>query len=1053
MIKALMALALRERIVVVGMALLLLLAGVYSFSELDIEAYPDPVQPMVEILTLPSGLSAEEVEKLVTVPTEFGMGGMRNMERMDSISLFGLSDTRIYFSWDSDYYWDRVETINQLGFVTLPNGIVAGLSPENPIGEIYRYTVQSPDHDLIKEKEIQDWVLEKQLRSVDGVLDVSGFGGLTKEYHVDVDPQKLTYYAIPLSTLTGSISNANTNAGGNYLNVGEQAFNVRGIGLIRSLDDINNIVLQTTNSVPIKVSNVAEVEVGYSPRLGIVGKNSQNEVVSGIVLMRKYGNTLETLKKVEAKVDWLNHSGVLPHGYQVVPYYDRTGLVHKTLDTVEENLLVGMTLVFLVLVFFLGNFRTSIIAAINIPLALCGAFLLMHLSGSAANLISLGAIDFGIIIDSTVIVMENIYRSITSGDNRLEPMHLKILRAAEEVGGPMFFSTIIFMIAFLPLFTMRGVEGAIFSPMSHTYAYALGVAILLAVTLSPVLSSYLLRPDMKESRNLVWEAIRHFYHGMFIRVLAWPKLSLTLIIAMIVGVLSMYPMLGGEFLPKLEEGNIWAHATMPLTISLDHGALLCNRMRRVLMSFPEVFTVVSQLGRPDDGTETTGFFSIEFSVELKPSKEWPARLTKAGLVAQIDQKLRATFPGASFNFSQNIEDNVDEALSGVKAGENAVKIFGADLQTDERIANEIKRSLDNVDGVVDTTVLRSMGQPNLQITPDRNACARYGLNVGDVNSVVQAAIGGQAVTQVLEGDRRFELVVRWLPQYRQSLDGIRNIRVNVPGGGQVPLGQIADIRTAEGASFIYRENLERYVPVRYQVRGRDLQTAVLDAKRHVANEVKLPEGVHLEWAGQYGELQAANRRLMVVVPFALLLIAGVLYGATTSMIDTFIILAQIPVACLGGILGLIITGTPFSVSAAVGFISIFGIATMDGILLSFYIRKLWEEGHPFAEAIIMGSDRRLRASMMTDLVDALGLLPMALSTKIGAQTQRPLAIVVIGGALSIMILTRVLQPVLIYLCHRRLRIADQQNPPMRPLPPDTPISPLGSMAPARPATT
>ena len=1039
-----MALALRERIVVVGMALVLLLAGIYSFGELDIEAYPDPVQPMIELLTLPSGLSAEEVEKLVTVPTEFGMGGMRGFRRMDSISLFGLSDIRIYFEWDSDYYWDRVDTINQLAFVTLPQGISAGISPENPIGEIYRYTVESPDHDLTKEKEVEDWILEKQLRSVDGVLDVSGFGGLTKQYHVDVDPQKLSYYSIPLSTLVASISNANVNAGGNYLNVGEQSLNVRGIGLIHSLDDIRNIVLQTNNSIPIKVSNVADVDLGYSPRLGIVGMNNRNEVVTGIVLMRKYGDTLRTLEKVKAKVDWLNHSGVLPRGYQIVPYYDRTGLVHRTLDTVEENLLIGMLLVFLVLVFFLGNLRTSIIAAINIPLALCGAFVLMQLSGTAANLISLGAIDFGIIIDSTVIVMENIYRSVTNGDLRAEPMHLKILRAAEEVGGPIIFSTIIFVIAFLPLFTMRGVEGAIFSPMSHTYAYALGTAILLAVTLSPVLSSFLLRPGMKELHNPIWEGIRHFYHGMFIRVLAWPRTALVLIVALIVGVLSMYPMLGGEFLPKLEEGNIWAHATMPLTISLDHGAKLCNEMRRILMGFPEVTNVVSQLGRPDDGTETTGFFNIEFSVDLKPQKEWPARLNKAGLVAQIDQKLSSRFPGVSFSFSQNIEDNVDEALSGVKAGENAVKVFGPDLRTDERIANDVKTVLESVRGVVDTVVLRSMGQPNLQITPDRTACARYGLNVGDVTSVVQAAIGGQAATQVLEGDRRFDLVVRWLPQYRQSLDGIRNIRVTVPTGGQVPLGQIADIRTAEGASFIYRENLERYVPVRYQVRGRDLQTAVVEAKNRVATQVKLPQGVHLEWAGEYGELQAANRRLMVVVPFALLLIAGVLYGATTSMIDTFIILAQIPVACLGGILGLIVTGTPFSVSAAVGFISIFGIATMDGILLSFYIRKLWDEGHPFLESIVMGSDRRLRASMMTDLVDALGLLPMALSTRIGAQTQRPLAIVVIGGALSIMLLTRVLQPVLIYLCHRRLRIADEQNPPTPMLPPDAPISPLPS---------
>ncbi|HLI79626.1 MAG TPA: CusA/CzcA family heavy metal efflux RND transporter, partial [Candidatus Binataceae bacterium] len=1036
MIKSLMALALRERVVVIGLALLLLLAGGWSFSEIDIEAYPDPVQPLVEVLTLPNGLSAEEVEKLVTVPTEFGMAGMRDLQRMDSISLFGLSDVRCYFDWESDYYWDRVETINRLSSITMPNGVMPGISPENPIGEIYRYTVEGPDHDLIKEKEVEDWVLEKHLKTVDGVLDVSGFGGLSKEYHVDVDPQKLAYYSIPLSTLISSISNANNNAGGNYLSVGEQAFNVRGIGFMHSLDDIRNVVLQTNNATPIRVSNVAGVDIGYSPRLGVVGMNNQDDVVTGIVLMRKYGNTLKTLKGVEAKVDDLNHSGILPTGYKIVPYYDRTTLVDTTLHTVLENLTIGMVLVFVVLMFFLANLRAALIAAINIPLALCGAFTLMHFQGTPANLISLGAIDFGIIIDTTVIVMENIHRELTEEDSH-SPIHLKILHAAQEVGGPMFFSTIIFVIAFLPLFTMRGVEGAIFSPMSHTYAFALGTAILLAVTLTPVLSTFFFARGMSELPNPVWRAISAFYHRVFVMVLRIPRLTVAAIVVMLIAVFSLFPLLGGQFLPKLEEGNIWAHATLPMNVSFEQAAKTGNRIRHVFMSFPEVRQVVSQTGRPDDGTETTGFFNIEYSVDLKPDSTWPKGLTKDELVKRIDEKLQRQFPGIGFYYSQNIEDNVNEALSGVK-GSNSVKVFGPDLGTDERIANEVNGAMSKVPGIVDTAVYRSLGQPNLLIKPDREACARYGLNVGDVTAVVQAAIGGQAVTQVLEGDRRFDLVVRWLPQYRQSLDAIRNIRVNVPGGGQVPLAQVADIKTAEGASLIYREDFERYVPVRFATRGRDLQSAVMDAKKTVAQSVKLPEGVHLVWAGEYGELQAANRRLMIVVPFALLLIAGVLYGATTSLIDTFVIMAQIPVACLGGILGLIITGTPFSVSAAVGFISIFGIAVMDGILLSFYIRELWEGGHPFAEAIIMGSDRRLRATMMTDLVDALGLLPAALSTRIGAQTQRPLAIVVIGGALAIMMLTRVLQPALIYLCHRGLRLADQQFPPNPTLPPDAP---------------
>ncbi|HKD66316.1 MAG TPA: CusA/CzcA family heavy metal efflux RND transporter [Candidatus Binataceae bacterium] len=1026
MIRALMELALSQRVVVIGLALVLVAVGLYSFHELDIEAYPDPVQPLVEVLTLPNGLSAEEVEQLVTVPLEVGLSGMRDLTAMRSISLFGLSDIRCYFDWDSDYYLDRTETINRLTFIQLPAGVSAGISPENPIGEIYRYTVESRDHNLMRQKEIEDWVLEKQLKTVDGVIDVSGFGGLTKEYHVDVDPQKLVHYEVPLSNLIAAMANSNINVGGNYLRVGEQSFDVRGIGFVHSLDDIRNVVLTARNSIPIRVSDVAQVDIGYAPRLGIVGMNARDDVVTGIVLMRKYGNTLKTLKGVEDKVREINTSGVLPKGYQVVPYYDRTHLVDITLHTVFENLSVGMALVFIVLLFFLGNMRAALIAAINIPLALLGAFTLMNATGTPANLISLGAVDFGIIIDTTVIVIDNIHRHLVSGEAPHESNRSAIQRAAQEVGGPMLFSTIIFVIAFLPLFTMRGVEGAIFSPMSHTYAYALGTAILLAVTLSPVLASFLLSKNMSEFPNPIWRLVQHVYHGIFVRVLSWPRLTLAFMVVLIASALSLFPRLGGEFLPKLEEGNIWLRATMPLTISLIEADRLTNRMRAVLRSFPEITTVVSQVGRPDSGTETTGFFNTEISIDLKPARQWPYALTKTGLIAAINRKLVHEMPGVDFEYSQNIEDNINEALSGVK-GSNSVKVFGPDLATDEKIANQIMAVMSKVSGITELAVYRSLGQPNLVIAPDRVACARYGLNVGDVTAVVQAAIGGQAVTQVLEGDRRFDLVVRWLPQYRESLDAVRQIRVALPAAGYVPLVQVARIINAEGASFIYRENSRRYVPVRFAVRGRDLESAIQDSKDQVTAKVKLPEEVSLQWAGEYGELQAANRRLEIVVPFALILIMGVLYAATRSLIDTSIIMAQIPVACLGGVLGLFLTGTPFSVSAAVGFISIFGIATMDGILLSFYIRQLWQEGHPFKESIILGSDRRLRATMMTDLVDALGLLPAAISTRIGAQTQRPLAIVVIGGALAIMVLTRVLQPVLIYLGHRGLRMGEQRG--------------------------
>ena len=1027
MIQSLMALALRERVVVIGAAILLLLAGLYSFTQLDIEAYPDPVQPMTEILTLPSGYSAEEVERLVTIPTEYAMSGMLRLKSMESISLYGLSDIRMYFDWESDYEFDRTQTINQLQFVTLPQGIMPGLSPENPIGEIYRYTVQGQDHDLVKEKEIEDWICEKQLKTVPGVLDVSGFGGLSKEYHVDLDPAKLNHYGIPLSQVIGAIQNSNTNAGGNYLNVGEQAFDVRGIGLIHSLDDMRNVVLATNKSTPIRVSNVADVSLGWSPRLGIVGMNNQPEIVEGIVLMRKYGNTLKTLRGVEQKVTELNTTGMLPKGYKIVPYYDRTGLVYTTLQTVLENLSLGMVLVFLVLIFFLGNLRTAIIAAINIPLAMLGAFILLYLTGTPANLLSLGAVDFGIIIDSTIIVVENIYRHLTTDDPGTGDTFSSIAGAAQEVGGPMFYSTLIFLIAFLPLFTMQGVEGAIFSPMSHTYAYALTIAILLAVMLSPVLSSFMLHKGMKETHNFVWEAFHLFYHSLFVRVLRWPRLTLLVIVTIIAVGLSLFPRLGGEFLPKLEEGNIWAHAIMPSTINLPQGAKLVTQMRQVFLSFPEVNTVVSQLGRPDDGTETTSFFSIEFSVDLKPDSEWPRGMTKTRLVREIDGRLRERFAGVSFSYSQNIEDNIDEALSGVKAGSNVVKVFGRDLYADESTANKIADVLNQVRGVTDVFVFRSLGQPNIVVTPDREAASRYGLNSGDVSAVVQAAIGGQTVTQVLEGDRSFGLVVRWKPEYREDLEAMRNIRVNVPTGGNVPLGQIAKVETSEGASFIYRGDLQRYVPVRFSVSGRDLEGAVAEVKDRVARKVQLPEGIHLEWVGEYSELQAANRRLAIVIPVALLLIMGVLFAATLSMVNTLILMAQVPLACLGGVVALAITHTPFSVSAAVGFVSIFAIAIMDGILLNFYIHQLWEQGHSAVDAIIMGADRRFRAVMMTALVDGLGLLPAALSTRIGAQTQRPLAIVVIGGAISIALLTRVFQPTLVYLLRRPLGLTDEHR--------------------------
>ncbi len=1017
--QALTAWAMRYQRVVLGVAISLLVAGFFAYRALDIEAYPDPIQPTVEVITQPQGLSAEEVEKIVTIPIEYGLAGMKGLESIRSISLFGLSDVKCYFGWNTTKDWDDVLTTSRLSALTLPQGLTPQISPENPIGEIYRYVIRSPSHDLMLEKEIEDWIVEKQLKTVPGVVDVAGFGGLTKEYHVDVDPFKLNFYGLSLANLIAAIQNSNTNAGGNYLSLGEQNVNIRSIGFIRSPGDIGQITLAAPHATPVRVQDVADVGVGYAPRLGVVGKDEDNDVVEGIVLMRKGGDTQKTLLAVEARVAELNK--VLPDGARIEPYYDRSALVHTTVSTVIENLSIGVGLVFLVLLFFLFDLRGALIATVNIPLSLCGAFILMIMSGTPANLISLGAIDFGIIIDSTVIVLENIHRHLC-GDAKGRTPRQSVLDAANEVAGPIFFSTLIFAVAFLPMFTMEGAEGAIFSPMSHAYVYARAVAILLAVTLTPVLGAQAFKRGFHERPNPVWDKIRGFYSRVIARTLETPRLTLAVLGVVVAAILCLVPFLGGQFLPKLEEGNIWARANLPLDVSFDHSARAANQIRKIFLSYPEVKQVVSQMGRPDDGTDSSGFYNIEFSVDLKPEARWPRGVSKEKLVAAMDDRLQKEFPGVSFGYSQNIEDNVEEAMSGVK-GENSVKVFGPDLAADEDTASKIKKILDATPGMADTAVYRSIGQPNLLVIPDRAKCARYGLNVGDVAAVVQGAVGGQSVTQVLEGDRSFGLIVRWKPEFRQSIDAIRGIRVSLPAGSQVPLSQIASIEMSEGASYIYREGLERFVPVRFAVRGGDLQTTVIEAQKRVAKALPvLPPGTHLQWSGEYGELNAAKARLMFIVPVTLILIAMILYGATASWVDTAIILVLIPVACLGGVVALFFSGTSFSISAAVGFISIFGIAVTDGMLINSYVRQLWDEGLPLKEGIVAAMDRRLRAVMMTAFVDGLGLLPAAVSTKIGAQAQRPLAIVVIGGCLALISLTRLLQPALIYLGHRHFGV-------------------------------
>src|SRR5579859_6058427 len=1032
MIQRLVALALRVPWLVFTIVACIALAGLGAYTKLDIEAYPNPVPPLVEVITQPNGWSAEEVERYVTVPLEVGLSGMPGLDHIRSQSLFGLSDVKCYFNWGTSYEQGRQEVINRLQFVQLPQGMQASISPWNAIGEIFRYRVKGKGYSLKDLKSAQDWILERQFKQVPGVVDVVSFGGETKEYHVDVDPFRLRGQGTTLSQLTGGLSNANANVGGQRLTIGQQSYNARGIGLLRNTSDIDSVVVTEQKGTPVRVRDVAETEIGNAPRLGIVGHDDEPDVVQGIVLMRYGGETLPTLEGVHKKLEEIRKFHLLPPGMEIVPYYDRGNLVKVTTHTVIENLLIGMLLVTGVLILFLGHTRAALITALNIPLALLIAFCGMVATGTPANLISLGAVDFGIVVDSTVIMTENIFRHL--GSHGRGNIGHRIVAAAKEVGGPMTFSTVIIAVALLPLFTMTGVSGVIFSPMAHTYAFAIGGAIVLALTLTPGLVSKLVPAETEEKESAVLKFLHRLYDPAFNFALRRPKtmMALAVIPVGLCGIL--YPLLGGEFMPKLEEGNFWIRATLPTSISLEEAAKYVGRMRSVLRGcpadgtpctdknrkYPEVQTVVSQLGRPDDGTDVSGFYNIELFAPLRPFDEWPRGVTKETLTDQIANEMSDRFPGVVFNFSQMISDNVEEALSGVK-GENSVKVIGNDLKTNEAKADEIADAMQSVKGVEDLGVFRSLGQPNIKITVDRAASARYGLNSGDVDAVIQAAIGGQAVTQVYEGEKHFDLVVRFMEPYRNSVQAIRQITVAGPDGNQIPLGQLAAITREEGPSVIFREDGHRYSPVKFSVRGRDLKSTVSNAQTKIANGVHLPYDIHLEWAGQMNELRDAMGRLAIIIPLTFALIALLVYSAVRTWIDTLIVFISILVACTGGVLALLIAHIHFSVSAAMGFISIFGIAIQGAILVVSYFQRLREEhGLSIEDAARQAAEKRFRPVLMTTLVATLGLLPAAISNGIGSQTQKPLAVVVIGGSLILAVLTRLLQPPLLVVAHRWL---------------------------------
>jgi cobalt-zinc-cadmium resistance protein CzcA len=1008
----------RERLLVVALSAGLLIGGLFAFKYLNIEAYPDPSPPTIEIIAQQSGWSAEEMERQITVPLEIGLNGMPGLDHIRSISLFGLTDIKCYFKYETDYNYDRQETLNRLQMASLPQGVQPELSPTSAVGEIYRYQLIGPGYSLMDLKTAQDWILERQFKQVPGVIDVVSFGGQTKEFHVDLDPNKLIAFNVSISQVMTALANSNSNVGANYLELGVQSYNVRGIGLFKDAEDIGDVAVSSRNGTPVYVKQLGEVSVGAKTPMGRVGRDEQGDIVQGIVLMRRGEQSLPTLERVRAKVERINN-GALPNGMKIMPYYDRTDLINLTTHTVTRTLIEGMVLVGLILLAFLGNLRASLVVALSIPLSLLFTFIVMVIRGDSANLISMGAIDFGIIVDASVVMVENIYRHLTE---RTYPYHDDVLittmHAAREVIKPIFFSTAVIVAAFIPLFTMTGVEGKVFGPMALTYGLALTGALLLAITFSPVAASSLLKPENGERETFLIRWTRRGYAPLLRACLSRPVLTALVAAGVLIGSLAMLPMLGGEFMPKLEEGNLWVRASMPNTISYTEASGLSDKMRHIFKQHPEVITVITQLGRPEDGTDPTGYFNCEFFVPLKPFEEWRKGRAKPDLIRDLESELKQ-FAGVDFNFSQNIQDNVEEAMSGVK-GENSIKIFGDDLEKLETTSRQIAEVMKTVPGVADLGVFGELGQPNLLIRVNRRQAARYGLLSGDVNSTVQAAVGGQAVTQVLDGERRFDVVVRFLPEYRQNIEAISDIQISTPDGNHVPLRQVAEIDRRSGASFVYREDNARYIPVKFSVRGRDLQSTIAEAEAKIKQRVQVPPGYHYEWAGEFQELQEAVKRLEIVVPVSLLIIFFLLYTAFRNLSDPLLLLGTTPIALTGGTFALLATKTNFSISAAVGFISLFGVTVLGGVILVTRIAQLRNGGMNLYVAVVRGAEMQLRPVLMAALAAAIGLLPAAMATGIGSETQRPLARVVVGGMITSALMILFVLPVVYLLIHRYL---------------------------------
>jgi heavy metal efflux system protein len=1064
----------RTAIIVLGLVVFCA-GGLVAFTKLNIEAYPNPAPVILEITAQAAGLSAEEMEKYYTIPMEVGLYPTPGVVNIRSTSFYGLSFVRVTFKYGVDYYFALTQaSISLQQNVNLPGNLVPTIQQSSLVGEIYRYQLVGPPHfGLTNLRTLQDYVVARRLLTIPGVVQINSWGGTTKQFIVQADTQKLEAYNITIPQLITALGNSNINVGGREITIGQQSVNIRGIGLVDSggaddvtkgyrVEDIENVVLTQTGGLPIQVKDVANVSVGYVPRLGIAGRDKEDDVATAIVVMGRTQHTNDIIPLVQAAVEKLNSDGSLPPGVKIVPYYDRSSLVSVTTRTVLHNLVFGCLLVFLIQWVFLGDLRSAIIVGVNIPFALFFAIIILVLRGEDANLLSLGAVDFGIIVDSAVIMMENIYRNFQSTPEHRQSLLSRlaggywgsdpttgaaaariayqgwterlrlIFVSALQVDRAVFFTAAITVTAFVPLFTMQGVEGQIFGPMARTYGYALAGALLATFTVTPVLASLVLGKEIEEIETSAVRALRASYTPLLRWALSNTKIAVLLGMAFLALSALAASRLGSEFLPALEEGNFWIRASMPPTISLDAGTAATAKMREILLRHPEVITVVSQHGRPDNGSDASPFSNVELFAPLKPFDQWPANFTKEELTEELQKEFTDELPGINFNFSQYIQDNIEEALSGVK-GANSVKVVGPNLQVLESLANQVMAEMAKVRGVADLGIFRLLGQPNLNIRIDREKAARYGLNTGDVNTVVQAALGGTTATTVLEGDRQFTLAVRLDPKFRESIDAVRTVKVayQTPSGtnAYIPLSELADISLDTGASFIYRERSQRYIPVKFSVRGRDLGGTVAEAQERVAKAVKLPSGYQILWAGEFEDLQQAKERLLIVIPITLLLILVLLYGLFNSLRDSLLAVAGIPFAIGGGLIALYFAGLDFSVSAAIGFISLFGVAVMDGILNITYFRELRASGMDIGEAVFHGAEQRMRPMLMTALSAGVGLLPAAISHGIGSQVQRPLATVIVGGMFIGPLLLLVVAPALrkIFLSRERQPVSETEN--------------------------